>query len=98
MTRTRNGSYYADTFINRYDLTQQLAGLEREALFASSLQSSDDVTAAEAIAAISAAIRRLGPRGCVCQMAQEFGEHPEEARDRMRWASDVVGEITPVTA
>ncbi len=31
----------------------------------------------------------------VRRMAQEFGDHPEEARDRMRWARHLVGELPP---
>jgi hypothetical protein len=56
-----------------------------EALFASALQPSDHPTVTMAAAAISSAIRRFGTRGCACQMAQEFGDHPDEAAQRMRW-------------
>ena len=35
--------------------------------------------------AISCALRRFGVRGCVGQMAQEFGDHPDAAATRMRW-------------
>ena len=31
-----------------------------------------------------------GIRGCAARMAQEFGDHPEAACDRMRWARQVV--------
>jgi hypothetical protein len=56
------------------------------ALFASGLQPSD-VPAAETVAeAINRAIGRLGVRGCVALMAQEFGDHPDAAAARMRWA------------
>ena len=48
-----------------------------EALFASALQPSDKPTVTMAAAAISSAIRRFGTRGCACQMAQEFGDHPD---------------------
>jgi hypothetical protein len=37
-------------------------------------------------AAISSAVHRLGPRGCTELMAQEFGDHPDAAARRMRWA------------
>jgi hypothetical protein len=57
-----------------------------EALFASALQPSD-APSAEAIAgAITSAMRQLGPRGCAARMAQEFGDHPDTATARMRWA------------
>ena len=64
-----------------------------EALFASPLQMSDVVGAEVAAGEISDTIQRLGPDGCACRMAQEFGDHPEEARDRMQWARHVVGEL-----
>jgi hypothetical protein len=57
-----------------------------EALFASALQPSDNPTVTMAAAAISSAVRRFGRRGCLSQMAQEFGDHPDEAAQRMRWA------------
>jgi hypothetical protein len=66
-----------------------------EALFASPLQPSDSVTAEAVADAIGRTVRRLGPAGCTNRMAQEFGEYPEEATNRMRWvrqlASDLCG-------
>jgi len=56
-----------------------------EALFASALQRSDAPSAESVAAAISHAVRRLGIRGCVNRMAQEFGDHPQAAAERMRW-------------
>ena len=56
------------------------------ALFASGLQPSDAPTTETVTQAINRAIRRLGLRGCVAQMAQEFGDHPDTAATRMRWA------------
>ena len=74
---------------------RKLTDVQCEALFASSLQGSDAVTAEAAAAAVSVTTRRLGPDGCASRMAQEFGDHPEEARDRMRWARHLVGELSP---
>ena len=54
-------------------------------LFASGLQPSNASTA-EVAQAINRAIRRLGVRGCVARMAQEFGDHPDAAATRMCWA------------
>ncbi len=51
-----------------------------EALFASALQRSAAPAAESVAAAISRAVRRLGTRGCVSRMAQEFGDHPQAAR------------------
>ena len=56
------------------------------ALFASGLQPSETPTAEMVAAAINRAIRRLGVRGCVARMAQEFGDHPDAAATRMPWA------------
>ena len=56
-----------------------------EALFASRLQRSDAPTAEMVAEAIRATVRRLGAAGCLCQMAEEFGDHPEQAAERMRW-------------
>lgn len=55
------------------------------ALFASGLQRSDVPTVAMTAQAIAATIRRLGLHGCLSQMAQEFGDHPDTAAARMRW-------------
>jgi hypothetical protein len=64
-----------------------------EALFASVLQQSDPASPETVMDAISSTVRRLGAQGCASSMAQEFGDHPEEARDRMRWARQLVGEL-----
>jgi len=58
----------------------------RCALFACGLQQSDAPTAETVAGAIVSVIRRLGVRGCVARMAQEFGDHPDTAAARMRWA------------
>jgi hypothetical protein len=55
------------------------------ALFASTLQRSDEPSAAQVRQAITAAIRAFGARGCAAQVAQAYGEHPETAVLRMRW-------------
>jgi hypothetical protein len=56
-----------------------------EALFASALQRSAAPAAESVAAAISRAVRRFGTRGCVSRMAQELGDHPQAAAERMRW-------------
>ncbi len=56
----------------------------REALFASALQRSDTPTAEAVAEAIRRTLRQLGVGGCAGRMAQEFGDHPDAARDRMR--------------
>jgi hypothetical protein len=61
-----------------------------EALFASELQPSDAPTAHMVATAIGRSVRRYGVRGCAARMAQEFGDHPEAAAERMRWARRLV--------
>jgi hypothetical protein len=61
-----------------------------EALFVSALQRSDDPGLDEVRRAISTTVRRLGSRGCAAQVAQEYGDHPDVAAMRMRWARSLV--------
>ena len=63
-----------------------------EALFASALQRSAAPGAESLAAAISRAVRRSGTRGCVSRMAQEFGDHPQAAAERMRWVRQLAAE------
>jgi hypothetical protein len=60
-----------------------------DALFVSALQRSDEPSAAQIRQAIAAAIGALGYAGCAERVAQEFGDHPETAAARMRWARAV---------
>jgi hypothetical protein len=63
-----------------------------EALFASALQRSD-APGPDAIAdAIRQTTRKFGTRGCACRMAQEFGDHPEAAAERMRWVRQLIAQ------
>ena len=41
----------------------------------------------------SRTVRQFGIGGCVSLMAREFGDHPEAARDRMRWVWQLVGDM-----
>ena len=63
-----------------------------DALFASMLQRSDEPTAGQVRQAVAAARRAYGSRGCAARVAQEFGDHPDTAVARMRWARGVVSE------
>ena len=63
------------------------------ALFASALQRSDAPGAETVANVISRNVRRFGVRGCASQMAQEFGDHPDVALDRMRWVRQLVGGV-----
>jgi hypothetical protein len=63
------------------------------ALFASGLQRSEALTRDAVDEAVSRAVRQFGVRGCAGRMAQEFGDHPEAAMDRMRWIRQLVREV-----
>jgi hypothetical protein len=63
-----------------------------DALFASVLQGSDKPDVGQVRKAIAAAVRAYGGRGCAQRVAQEFGDHPETAVARMRWARAMTGE------
>jgi hypothetical protein len=65
-----------------------------EALFASGLQQSDTLTAEAVAEEISRAVRRFGIRGCAGRMAQEFGDHPELALERMRWVRRLAVQVS----
>jgi hypothetical protein len=71
-----------------YDLTISTA--RADALFASTLQRSDEPTAAQVHQAIAAALAAFGIPGCAARVAQAYGEHPETAVPRMRWARAAV--------
>ena len=66
-----------------------------EALFCSGLQPSDVSTADMVAMAISRAVQQFGIHGCVGRMAQEFGDHPDMAVGRMRWARQLIAQGLP---
>ena len=66
------------------DLTISTA--RADALFASPLQRSEAPSPAQVHQAIAAAVAAFGIRGCAARVAQAYGEHPETAVQRMRWA------------
>src|SRR5215471_7592595 len=70
-----------------------LTGARRVALFASGLQRSDAPTAVMAEEAIMATVRQFGIHGCLSQMAQEFGDHPDAAAARMRWICQLTAQM-----
>jgi len=69
------------------------SAVRAEALFASVLQRSDRPSAGQVRKAVAAAVRAYGGRGCAELVAQEFGDHPEAAVERMRWARAVASEV-----
>ena len=68
-----------------------------DALFASVLQRSDEPSPGQVRQAIAAAVAAYGGSGCAARVAQAFGEHPETAVTRMRWARTMVARAVPVT-
>jgi hypothetical protein len=70
-------------------MTRLSANDFRCAIFASALQQSDSPPADIVAAAITSVLTDLGVTGCIDRMAQEFGDHPEAACERMRWADQL---------
>lgn len=68
------------------------------ALFASTVQRSEWPSARRLKDAIAQTVRRLGSRGCTAAVAQEFGDHPDAAVVRMRWARDQIDRLGAVAA
>ena len=64
-----------------------------DALFVSVLQCSDQPSVSQIRQAIAAAIHAFGYSGCAERVAQEFGDHPDTAGVRMRWARGMACEI-----
>ncbi|MCO8271513.1 hypothetical protein M1L60_13000 [Actinoplanes sp. TRM 88003] len=72
-------------------MRSQMLAARAAALFASDLPcgSRPDATLVEN--AIAASVRRAGgTRGCVAALAAAYGDYPETAAVRMRWARSVV--------
>ncbi len=76
-------------------MPKSFEAVRAEALFASTLQRSDLPGADEVRRAVATTLRRFGVRGCAVEVAGEFGDHPETAVARMRWALDTVRAVYP---
>ena len=61
-----------------------------DALFLSYVQRSQDPTAEAIRAAVTDTVGKLGEARCAELVAQEFGEHPDCAPDRMLWARNAI--------
>ena len=69
------------------DVSPVTLSARAEALFTSALQRSDRPSVGQIRDAIAASLRiHGGPDGCAAVLAAEYGEHPETASARMRWA------------
>jgi hypothetical protein len=79
-----------------------ISAIRADALFVSALQSGDQPGARQVRQAVAAAVEAFGQRGCAGRVAQEFGDHPETAVTRMRWARQAAGqafgELAPASA
>jgi hypothetical protein len=62
-------------------------------LFVSALQRSDMPTPGLVAELFERTVRRFGAGGCVCRMAQEYGDYPERAAERMRWVRSLIGQL-----
>jgi hypothetical protein len=69
-----------------------ISDVRADAVFVSGLQRRDEPASGQVQQAIAAAIRAFGYSGCAGRVAQEFGDHPETAVIRMRWARGVARE------
>jgi hypothetical protein len=76
-----------------------ISAVGADALFVSALQRSDEPSARQVRQAVAAAVRAYGAHGCAERVAQEYGDHPETAAARMRWArttaTKAAGDATP---
>jgi hypothetical protein len=71
-----------------------LTAARAEALFTSHLPTGSRPTRPVVEAAIRCAVRAHGGvRGCAADVAGEYGDHPELAVPRMRWARSVVEQL-----
>lgn len=70
-----------------------VGGFQADAVFTSGLQRGDEPSAGQVRRAVAAAIRAFGYSGCAERVAQEFGDHPETAAARMRWARTVTDQV-----
>jgi hypothetical protein len=66
-----------------------ISAVRADAVFVSRLQRCDKPTEGQVRQAVAAAVQAFGCSGCAGQVAQEFGDHPETAVIRMRWARGV---------
>jgi hypothetical protein len=70
----------------------RIGAVQADAVFVSGLRRCDEPSAGQVRQAVAAAVRAFGCSGCAGRVAQEFGDHPETAVIRMRWARGVARE------
>jgi hypothetical protein len=80
------------------EMRSQLLAARAAALFASELPTGTRPATAVVNAAIAASVHACGgTRGCVAMMAAAYGDYPETAAPRMRWALSLVSIATKAT-
>jgi len=77
---------------------RSIHAIRADALFTSTLQRCDNCSAGQIRQVIAQTISSYGRSGCAGQVAQEFGDHPETAAARMRWARVAVGKAFATAA
>jgi hypothetical protein len=79
-----------------YTTAESLTAAKAAALFVSDLSVTTHPTRTEIEAAIRTAIRTHGgTRGCAADVAAAYGNYPELAVPRMRWARSLVESLCP---
>lgn len=77
-------------------MRSQLLAARAAALFASDLPTGARPAPATVATVIAAAVHACGgTRGCVAMMAAAYGDYPETAAPRMRWALSVASLMAP---
>ena len=75
-------------------IEQTMTAARAEALFASTARTGQRLGRDEIATVIRGAVSRYGGiQGCAAEMAFAYGDHPEAAAERMRWARRCVLEI-----
>jgi hypothetical protein len=77
------------------DMPGTFEAVRAEALFVSTLQSSESPSPNQVRRAVATTLLRLGVHGCAAQMASEFGDHPDTAMARMSWALATIRTVYP---
>jgi hypothetical protein len=74
--------------------TDAFTAARAEALFVSDVSATASLTPEECRNAIQRMLlRHGGVRGCAAEVAAEYGDHPDTAAPRMRWARQVVQSV-----
>jgi hypothetical protein len=79
----------------RCEMPTTVEAVRAEALFVSTLQSSESPAPDQVRRAVATTMRRLDIASCAGQMAREFGEHPDTAAARMTWALATIRTVYP---